>query len=357
MEDLIYLLGLHYLGFTHKKLHHIFEKSENYKEIFTKVSASNLSKDGFNSEQIEFILERKKKLNLDLLSKKLDDRYVKIITIKDKDYPEILKNSSNPPYLFYLRGKIDNSPKIAVVGSRKITSYGEKVISMIIPDLSKYFTIISGGAAGCDTCAHEETMKADGITISVIGTGIDLDYPVGNKKIYDKIVETGGAVISIFPLGEIGNAYNFPIRNEIVSALSVGVIVIEAREKSGSLITAKLALEQGKDLFAIPGDINKANSGGCNNLIKNSEAKLVTKSEDILEEYNILLSGNKEIIEKKFEQELDKIIYDLLLLEGLSIDEICEKLSYDISTMSFRTSMMELEGFIKKGSDGKFMSL
>lgn len=357
MEDVIYLVCLHYIGFTQKKLHQIFEKSENYREVFDKISEHNLSKYWFNSEQIEFILERKKKLNLELLSKKLETREVKIITIKDNFYPEILKNSSNPPYLFYLRWKLDNSPKIAIIWSRNITSYWKQAISFITPDLSKYFTIISGWAAWCDSEAHEQTMKVWWITISIIWTWIDLDYPVWNRKMYDKIVELWGAIISIFPIWEIWNAYNFPIRNEIVRALSVWVIIIEAREKSGSLITAKLALEQGKDLFAIPWDINKANSAGCNNLIKNSEAKLVTKSEDILEEYNILFNSNKEKIEKKFESEIDKDIYDLLLLEWLSIDEICEKLSYDISTMSFRTSMMELEWFIKKGSDGKFMSL
>lgn len=355
--DLIYLVGLHYIGFTHKKFHHIFKNNKNYKEVFEKINSSFLSKNWFNESQIEFILERKNKLNLDLLSKKLSDRNVSIITIKDESYPEILKNSANPPYLFYLRWKIDNSPKIAVVWSRNITSYWKQAISMIIPDLTAYFVIVSGGAAGCDTQAHKQTMTSGWITISVIWTGIDLDYPVWNKKMYDEIVETGWAVISIFPLWEIGNAYNFPIRNEIVRALSVWLVIIEAREKSGSLITAKLALEQWKDLFAIPWDINKSNSAWTNNLIKNSEAKLVANSEDILEEYNILLSWNKEKIEKKFETDLDKIIYDLLMLEALNIDEICEKLSSDISTISFRTSMMELEGFIKKWSDGKYMSV
>ncbi len=357
MEKLLYLRALHYIGFTNKKLHQIFEKWENYREIFEKVSSAFLEENAFNQTQIETILERKNKLNLDYLAKKLEERNVKIITIKNESYPENLKETANFPYLFYLRWKIDNSPKISIIWSRNISSYWKQAISFITPDLSKYFTIVSGWAAGCDTFAHEETMKADWITISVIWTWIDLDYPVWNRKMYDKIVELWGAVISIFPIWEIWNTYNFPIRNEIVRALSVWVIIIEARVKSGSLITAKLALEQGKDLFAIPWDINKANSAGCNNLIKNSEAKLVTNSEDILEEYNILFNSSKEKIEKKFETEIDKKIYDILVLEWLSIDEICEKLNCDISTISFRTSMMELEWFIKKWSDGKFMSL
>ena len=355
--DFIYLVALHYIGFTHKKLHQIFENSDNYMQVFEKISDNFLSKNWFSKSQIENILARKNKVNLDYLIKKIEERKVSIITIKDDSYPEILKKSYNPPFLFYIRWKIDNSPKIAVVWSRKISSYGEKAISMIIPDLSKYFIIVSGWAAWCDTVAHEETIKSSWRTISVIWTGIDLDYPVTNKKMYDKIVETWWAVISIFPFWEVGNAYNFPIRNEIVRALSVGLIIIEAQEKSWSLITAKLALEQGKDLFAIPWDINKSNSAGTNNLIKNSEAKLVTKSEDILEEYNILFSSKENKVTYDFELEIDKKIYDILLLESMSLDEISEKLKEEITHISFRTSMMELEWFIKKWKDSKFMSV
>lgn len=356
-KEFIYLVWLHSLWFTHKKLHQIFEKTQNYKEIFDKISTSFLQFLGFNNSQIESILSKKDKINLDFLLKKLEERNVKIITIKDENFPEILKETSNCPYFFYLRWKIDNSPKLAIVWSRNITSYWEKAISMIVPDLIPYFSIVSGWAAWCDTFAHTETMKNNWTTISVIWTGIDIDYPATNKKMYDKIVETGWAVISIFPIWEIWNAYNFPIRNEIVRAMSVWVIVIEAKEKSWSLITAKLALEQWKDLFAVPGDINKANSRGCNNLIKNSEAKLVTWSSDILEEYNILFSEKIDKKEIEFELEIDKKIYDLLILEWLSIDEICEKLKEEITTISFRTSMMELEGFIKRWKDWKYMSL
>lgn len=356
MENIIYLVWLHKIWFTHKKFHQIFNKKDNYKEIFENISAKNLEDFWFTQKQIENILKSKENLDLLKIKKILDDRCVKIVTINDNDYPKLLKEIDNLPYFFYLRWKIDNSPKIAIVWSRNITSYWEKIISSIVPDLSKYFSIVSGWAAWCDSFAHEETMKSGWITISVIWTWIDIDYPATNKKMYDKIIQKWWAILSIFPLWEIWNAYNFPIRNEIVRALSNWVLVVEAREKSGSLITAKLALEQGKDLFAVPGDVNKLNSVWCNNLIKNSEAKLIASAWDILEEYNLYFSDSLEKKEKIFETELDKQIYDLLLLEAISIDDISEKLNEEISRISFRISIMELDGFIKKGSDGKFIA-
>jgi len=352
----IYLAGLHYIWFTYKKLHSIFKEKQNYKEIFENINFNYLKEQKFLDKQIEVILDRYKKVNLDLLEKKLENRKARIVTIYDEEYPKNLKNISNPPFLFYIRGQIDNSPKLAIIGSRKISSYWNKIIERFIPELIKYFKIVSGGAAWCDTKAHIETLNNNWKTISVIWTWIDQDYPVWNEKLFWEIEKSGWAVISIFPISEVWNPYNFPVRNEIVAGLSEWILVVEAREKSGSLITAKLGLDLWKDIFAVPWDIFKWGSAWTNNLIKNWLAKATLNSNDILEEYNISKNklNKKEHINLKFNDNLEEKIYNILLLESLTINELSKKLDENISTMSFKLSIMEIEWKISKIPWGKF---
>ena len=349
----IYLAGLHYVWFTHKKLYEIFNEKQNYKEVFKNLDYDFLKKNNFLDKQIKVILERYKKINLEFLQKKLEYRNARIITIFDLDYPENLKNINNFPFLFYLRWKIDNSPKLAIIGSRKISSYWNKVIEELVPDLVKYFEIVSGWAAGCDTKAHKEALKNNWKTIAVIWTWIDLDYPVENEKLFEEISKSW-AVISIFPVWEVGNPYNFPVRNEIVAGLSEGILVVEAREKSGSLITAKLGLDLWKDLFAIPWDIFKWGSVWTNNLIKKGEAKLTTKAFDILEEYNISNKNNKTKQKIVFWDSLEEDIYNTIITDEVTIDQLAKKLNQEITTISFKLSMMEINWLISKVSWWKY---
>jgi len=349
MKKNIYLVALHKIWIWHKKLHIIFRDNQNYELFFNSISFSILKQYGFSDKQAEFILENKASLIFDNIEKDLNSRNVDIVTICDENYPDLLKQIPNIPYLFYLRWKIDNWPKLSVVWTRLISSYWEKAIEYIIWQVSKYFTIVSWWAAWCDSKAHRICLENNTKTISVIGTGIDIDYPVWNKKLYDEIVEKNWAVISIFPLWEVGNPYNFPVRNEIVAWLSVWTVVIEARKKSWTLITSNLALDMWKDLFAVPWDIFKLNSEWCNNLIKNWMAKLVSSPSDILEEYNISENVNKKKVNKiVFEDEIEEKIYNILILESLTIDELLNKIDNNISTVSFKLSMMEINNIIKK---------
>lgn len=350
----IYLVWLHYIWFTHKKLHKIFEHKKNYKEVFNKIDYSFLKLNNFNDNQTKFILEKYKNIKLDFLLKKLENRNVKVITFDNEDYPDNLKNIFNPPFLFYLRWEIDNSPKISIVGSRKISNYWEKVIENISPGLSKYFSIVSGWAAWCDTKAHKEALKNNSKTISIIWTWIDIDYPIENQKLFDEIVEAKGAIISIFPIEEIWSSHNFPIRNEIVAWISQWILIVEAREKSGSLITAKLGLDMWKDLFAIPWEIFKWGNIWTNNLIKNGEAKLITSSNDILEEYNI--SKKKESKKEKilFSDKLEEIIYNTLLLESMWIDDLWLKLNLKTIDISLKISFLEIRWIICKNLSWKY---
>lgn len=214
------------------------------------------------------------------------------ISINNKNYPQILKNIYDAPLKIYVLGnkQILNKKGIAIVGARKATQYGKKVAMQISKELSeKEINIISGLAIGIDTYAHIGNICVQkpniqvGKTIAVLGSGIDEIYPKQNIELARKIIQTGGCIISEYPIGTKPDKKNFPQRNRIISGLSNGILVVEASEKSGALITAEFGLEQGKDIFAVPGNIDKIESRGCNLLIKDG-AKMVLSSGDILEE-------------------------------------------------------------------------
>lgn len=210
------------------------------------------------------------------------------ISIGNQDYPKQLKEIYDPPSRLYVLGnkQLLKEKGIAIVGARKATEYGKKVAQQISKQLSGIgINIISGLALGIDTCAHLGTLqeKSIGKTIAVLGSGLDKIYPKENIELARRIIKSGGCIISEYPVGTSASKLNFPQRNRIISGLSKGVLVVEASEKSGSLITADFALEQGREVFAVPGDINKETSKGTNNLIKQG-AKIVTSYIDIIHE-------------------------------------------------------------------------
>ncbi len=353
MEEKIYLALLHTLWFTHNKLHSIFKENQNYKEFYENISDDYLKKFWLKDNQIKIILERKNKFSLEFIQKNITQRNVKIITVFDDDFPEEFHQISSVPFLIYLRGNLSLSQKISIVWSRKISAYWEKIIQNFIPVLWKYFTIVSGWAAGCDTWAHKISLENNIQTLSIIGTWIDQDYPVNNKKLYDKIVETWWGIISMFAIWEIWNPYNFPIRNQLVAAISVGTFIVEAKQKSGTLITARLALELWKEVFAAPGDIFSSQCEWCNILIQNSSAYPAIYPENILEQFNIVSSKNIKIwvwniTKKSFQDDVEEKIYNLLLVEKLNINQIAQKLGLDVMTLWFKMSMLEISGHIKK---------
>ncbi len=355
MEERIYLVLLHTIGISQKFLYVMFENQQNYREIYENaITHDYLKWVWIRLKQREYILQKYSEIDKWNIEKKLKSREVRIVVFWDENYPESLKNIANPPYLFYLRWTLDNSPKIAVVWSRKMTGYGKKIIDNMVPDIAKYFSIVSGWAAWVDTLSHKVTIDCWGKTVSVIWTGICQDYPVDNKKLYDDIVACWWAVVSIFSIDEVGNPYNFPIRNEIVVGLSSGIFVVEAQERSWSLITARLALESGRDVFTCPGDIFCSSSIGCNRLIKQWEAKSVFKSEHILEEYSITQDANKTPTKIEISDPVSQSVYNTLLLENMNLDEISRKLECGVTDLSSKISFMEISGYISRNSDGKY---
>lgn len=206
-----------------------------------------------------------------------------IISIEDKEYPNILKQIYDPPISLYIKGNKDilNNKSIGIVGCREVSNYGKKVAKYFAYNLAKQnINIISGLAKGVDSYAHIGTLSTEGKTIAVVGNGLDIVYPVENSYLLSKILENGGAIISEYPLGTKPEKMNFPARNRIISGISKGIIVIEAKEKSGTLITVDFALEQGRDVYVVPGNINSINSVGTNDLIKQG-AKMITTYKDI----------------------------------------------------------------------------
>lgn len=343
-----YLVYLHSIWFSQRNLYKIFEKENDYKAFYENLSFDMLQKYIDKPEQREKILHAQKNLDTKKIDETIQKLSIQMIPIHHTKYPKLLKNISAPPYFLYVRGELQSDDNFfSIVGSRKMSSYAKKVWESIIPDLSEYFTIVSGGAWWCDSFAHQICVEKNTKTVVVFGTWIDVIYPSWNRGLFEKVLENSGALLSIFPLGTLWNTYTFPMRNEIVAGMSSWVLVLEAWEKSGTLITARLALDQWKNIFCVPGDIFAENYIGANTLIQNSEAKLIKNTQDILEDY-----GYQVWIQSKqihFENQIQADIYTLLKYNiSLGIDDLIEKSQYEYWPLSYHLSLMELQKIIKK---------
>ncbi|HEX8459114.1 MAG TPA: DNA-processing protein DprA [Pyrinomonadaceae bacterium] len=211
-----------------------------------------------------------------------------VLILDDGTYPALLREIADPPLTLYVHGEWEralDAPCVAIVGSRRCSTYGQNVASMLARDLaSRGVTIVSGLARGIDAAAHKGALEAGGRTVGVLGTGVDEVYPRDHKKLAGEILARGGALVSQFPLGTPPIPENFPYRNRIISGLSLGVVLVEAAENSGSLITARLAMEQNREVYAVPGNVTSRNSFGTNYLIKGAGAKLVQAWQDVAAE-------------------------------------------------------------------------
>lgn len=276
------------------------------------------------------------------------------ININDEIYPSKLKEIKNSPKKLFLRGNIEllESNSIAIVGSRECISYGFYEAYEFAKELSKKgICVISGLAQGIDTAAHLGAMHQKGKTIAVLGTGLNKIYPKENEILAESIIKNGGLIISEYGLYEERKSENFPKRNRIMSGLSEGILVIEARKKSGTLITARYAREQGKKVFCVPGNIDIINSSGSNKLIKNG-AILVTEIKDILDEFTI---DNKEENNKTEVNQEYKKVYDVLGTVPMHINEICKKTNSSMAEVNQIITMLEIEGLIKSLPNNQFV--
>jgi DNA processing protein len=300
----------------------------------------------------------------DRVKKEIDSlikNQIKLVTINDKEYPENLKHIPDAPLLLYMKGEIkeDDRYAVAVVGSRIPTDYGLLSAEKISSRISSYgLTVVSGMARGVDAASHRGAIRAKGRTIAVLGSGIDVPYPVENKRLMGEI-EDSGAVLSEFPLGTPPNRENFPRRNRIISALSLGVVVIEATVDSGSLITVRYALEQGKEVFALPGNVTSKNSRGTNKLIKEG-ARLIESAEEIIDELRPQIKGIlKESMlasEKMLPQMTDeeKAVFGFLDNDPKHIDTIVRNIGISSGRALSVLLNLELKGVVRQVGGKKF---
>jgi len=278
----------------------------------------------------------------------------KMITLRDEDYPMRLKDIYDPPALLYVRGELrrEDELAIAIVGSRKTSPYGRWFTEKIGQDLARHgVTVVSGMARGIDSVAHMGALQGGGRTIAVLGCGVDVIYPSENRNLFHQIIEHG-AVLSEFPMGSPPEGGHFPRRNRIISGLSIGVVIVQASAESGSLITAGYALEQGREVFAVPGNVGAEGSRGTNQLIKEG-AKLVESTEDILEEILPQWKREKEILPKAETpvpdlSEEEMLLYRLLGESPLHIDAIIRESQLDPGRVSSLLLNLELKGLISQ---------
>lgn len=294
-------------------------------------------------------------------AQKLQKKGVQFLTVSDKEYPSLLKQIKNPPIVLYTKGnyKFDSIDyrTIAVVGTRKITQYGKEVTEMFTRDLvDAGFIIVSGLAMGVDAVAHQTTIDHKGKTIAVLGCGVDCCTPVENEHLYDQILQSGGAIISEYPLGQPPTIGSFPSRNRIIAGLSEAVLVTEGAEDSGAIITASNAASLYRPVFAIPGSITSSLSKGPYKLIQQG-AKMVTKSEDILKELKVQNLKLKAITQNSKLRDVtdeERKILEILENESLGFDEIVRKSGFDSARIGSLLSIMEMKGMVKSLEGGMF---
>jgi len=286
---------------------------------------------------------------------RMEEKGVSLLAISDDLYPGRLHNIYDPPPFLYLRGKVaeEDNLALAIVGSRLATVYGRLVTERLAFQLAKRgITIVSGMARGIDSAAHRGALKAGGRTIAVLGCGVDVVYPPENEELMNRII-ANGAVLSEFPLGSPPEAGNFPQRNRLISGLSMGVIVVEAGQRSGALITAQYALDQGREVFAIPGNINARTSKGTNQLIKDG-AKLVDGLDDILEELG--MAGVSSEAEPPPQLEGGEAeIFEILSSEPIHVDKIIRQTGYSSPQVLSLLLSLEIKGLVRQLSGKLFV--
>lgn len=278
---------------------------------------------------------------------------ISVVDMEDEAYPSRLREIYDPPLVLYYKGKLESSRRraLAVVGSRQTTPYGfETTRKLAFQCAYAGFTVVSGLARGIDTAAHQGALAAKGHTVAVFGNSLDRVYPEENEALAEKIAEGPGALFSEFPLGTPPDKYTFPMRNRIVSGLSEGVLVVEAGKKSGAMITARVALDQGRQVFAVPGRIDNPQAKGCHDLIRNG-AKLVESVEDIVGEFESLFPPQELETPRENAPKLppeERAVLEVLGVDEMAFDQIIEKCGLPSSIVSISLLRLELKKLIRQ---------
>lgn len=345
-----------------KRLIDHFKSPQN---VFQATAEELLQIEGLTRRLVNAIQTHKMPATVEAELEGLDRKGYHIVTLTDSNYPQLLRRIPDPPPFLYVSGRLNESPvNIAMVGSRNATPYGLTTTQRLSSNLAAIgVTIISGMARGIDTAAHRGALAGGGKTIAVLGSGLANIYPAENRKLFQRISEQG-AVVSEFPLFTKPEAHHFPMRNRIISGMSLGTVVVEATKKSGSLITARLAAEQNREVFAVPGSIQSFKSTGTHTLIKQG-AKLVENAQDIIDEIAPMIQPTEApdpINHQANNAKLaaltkdERLVYDALGPYPTHIDNLVRSISVKPGTLSSILLKLELDGLVQQ-SPGKFFTL
>jgi DNA processing protein len=351
-EYLTAIYGFSYFGPARTKL--LLGYFKKAKMIWG-ATASELSDIGLKPDVVQKFIKYKNEFDIQEYFERLKKLSIDVTTIFDNNYPQNLKGLADAPAVLYVRGllKKSDSQAVAIVGTRMMTSYGREVANRFAGELANYgITVISGLALGIDAEAQRSALSAGGRTVGVLASGLDIVTPVTNRKLAFEFIKRNGALVSEYPLGHTPMPFEFPVRDRLISGLAKAVIVIEGRMRSGTFHTVKSAADQGRPVFAVPGQINSPTSEAPNYLIQNG-AKLITKIKDVLEELDMQIKVDREVMEKVLpgSKDEEKII-GILESEPLHLDELVRISGLETSEISARLTIMEMKGMVRSMGNG-----
>ena len=342
-----------------KRYDALLEKFGDLDEALENINAVLLKELACKADTVEWALEKLETFDPNAYEKELSELELSFITIEDEKYPKSLREIPDAPVFLYYKGSLGilDKPCIACVGTREMSAYGKRVVEEFIPTLVRSgVTTVSGLALGIDAKVASETLSNQGNTVAVLGHGLGEIYPKFNRKLSEDIVESGGLIISEFPLDQAPEKFTFPARNRIIAGLSLGTIVFEAGKGSGALITSDLALDYNRDVFIVPGQIFDKNFAGCNQAITEGKGKSVSSAKEVLEELGMIAS-NKPQIHFIPENEIQGVIFEALTGMPQSVDDLMEKSALQSSVINATLTVLELRGIVKKAGGGLWVRI
>lgn len=346
---------------TNRRLKQLADYFSGYSQI-NMVEFSDLARAGWEEEIAHEYVSWRENNPLEKLAVILEQAGIYTVSIDDVEYPALLKEISDPPFSLFIRGKLPENarPSLGVVGTRKISPYGLSACASIIPPLAQSgLTIVSGLALGLDGAAHEEALRAGGTTIAVLGGGVDRDtiYPATHRSLAEKIISSGGAIVSEYPPGFKPTQFSFPARNRIIAGMTLGTLVIEAPEESGALITARFAIDYNREVMAVPFPIDNSHGIGNNRLIKQG-AKLVSEAADVLDALNLAIafSPNKIAAPNSLSAE-ESAVYSCLSGEAKTIDRLIAESGKTVSSVSGALAMLEIKGIARNTGNAGYIKV
>ena len=359
MDDKRYWIGFTLVkGIGAVRFQHLLDRFGDAQNAWD-ANPAELAGAGLSLKLIERLVAVREKVDLSLIWDQIESKGIQVLTWMDEAYPQRLKEIEQPPPVLYLRGELlpEDTWAVAIVGTRRVSPYGRQVTEEIASFLAANgITVVSGFARGIDSIAHTAALKAGGRTLAVLGCGVDRIYPPENRALFEQMLQRG-AVISDYAPGTPPEASNFPPRNRIISGLSMAVVVVEAGMTSGALITAEFAAEQGREVFAVPGNILAPQSKGTNKLIQQGAHPLLNAS-DIMQVLNLTRVAQHKAARKILpDDEVEAKLLDVMGDQPLHIDEIRNQTNLPVEKVSAKLVMMELKGMVRQVGNMQYVVL